>query len=94
MLRNVVYSDAMLRNMAPKREKAGLLPARPPEDGVRRGEPDGTGGQEGPQQQRSARRPADIFLPRGTRGMPMALDFACTSGMSSDAMKAAIDDPS
>ena len=35
----------------------------------------------------SARRPADVYIPRWKRGAPAALDFAVTSGLCSDALQ-------
>eukprot|EP00973_Karenia_brevis_P054093 7514311-Karenia_brevis.AAC.1 len=69
--------------MSPEREKAGLLPGRPHEDGVKveqdheiddvMSAPMGT--------VRSRRRPADIYVPHAVGAAPVALDFACTSGL-------------
>ena len=56
--------------LRPEREKQGLLPSRPQEDGIR-----GCDGE---------RRPADVFLPRGPDNRPAALDFAITSGLRAD----------
>ena len=41
-----------------------------------------------------ARRPADVWLPRGPGGNGCALDFAVTSGLRSDIFRPVIDDPS
>jgi len=78
-LRNLVYKDAVDAGMRPEREKAGLLPARPAEDGIKAG---------GDQ-----RRPADVWLPRGPVGRPEALDFACTSGVRADVVAQTADTP-
>ena len=91
-LRNLVCTEAALGGMAPEREKPGLLPARPLEDGVSRVGAAGSPEIDQARQPRG-RRPADVFLPRGTSGRPMALDFACTSGMRSDWLRAAREDP-
>lgn len=86
-LRNVVFTEAGLGGMSPEREKAGLLPGRPLEDGVREG------GAEDPVPAASRRRPADVFLPRGPGGSASALDFACTSGMRADLLHTSAIDP-
>ena len=68
---------AMLAAMSPEREKVGLLPARPVEDGVG---------------QTAGRRPADVWLPRGRGRRGEALDFACTSGMRTDFLERSAED--
>ena len=93
-VRNVVYTEALQGNMSPEREKAGLLPARPPQDALER--PSGLdeeSAEEVRDRQRRGRRPADIYLPRGTNGSPMALDFACTSGLRADLLRGVVEDP-
>ena len=72
-VRNVCFEEALAAGARPHREKAGLLPGRPTSDGV-------------PAAQ-SARRPADVWLPRGLQGDNEALDFAITSGMQSDRIR-------
>ena len=67
-LRDVTHEEANLAALRPEREKQGLLPGRPPEDGARSLE--------------AERRPADVFLPRGPDHRA-ALDFAVTSGLRS-----------
>ena len=95
VLRNVVYSEALLGGMRPEKEKAGLLPGRPAEDGLQRNatrEDEGAG----VHMQVAAhglRRPADVFLPRGACGAPTALDFACTSGLRADRVRLAAEQP-
>ena len=69
-VRDVVFGEASLAGSAPVREKAGLLPARPAEDGLGQTE--------------CLRRPADIWLPRVLGASGEALDFACTSGLRGD----------
>ena len=69
-IRNIVYEEAVRAGTGAEKEKAGLLPPRPQEDGV--GEVDGD------------RRPADVWLPRLQGASGEALDFACTSGMRGD----------
>ena len=86
-LRNVVFADASKGALGAEREKAGLLPARPTDDGLR---------QQGEEQDlnlRQRRRPADVFLRRLGTGGPAALDFACTSGMRSDRLQLSRDTP-
>ena len=85
-IRNVTHKCAQEANMSPEREKANLLPARPPGD---LWNPEASSGTS----DRRRRRPADIFLPRGTHGSPMALDFAATSGMQSSVLRQSADDP-
>jgi hypothetical protein len=68
-IRDTLYRASVEANLSPEREKAGLLPGRPSEDGL---------------PMRSGRRPADVWLPKGRRNLPEAVDFAVTSGMRSD----------
>ena len=63
--RNVCFEEASLAGTRPEREKASQLHKRPAADDL--------------PQERSARRPADIWLPRGPSDHPEALDFAITS---------------
>ena len=77
-VRNIVFQEAVRAGVGPEKEKAGLLPARPAEDGLTI---DG------------ARRPADIWLPRSQNGRGEALDFAVTSGMRGDLMQVAEHSP-
>ena len=77
-VRDVVYEEAVRAGTAAEKEKAGLLPARPAEDGVGQAE--------------CHRRPADVWLPRAAGTAGEALDFACTSGMRADFLaRSAID---
>ena len=46
------------------------------------------------QQARRGRRPADVYLPRGVNGSPMALDSAATSGMQTGLLRQSADEPS
>lgn len=86
-LRNVVFADASKGNLGAEKEKAGLLPARPSEDGLRHPH------EEQEQNQRQRRRPADIFVRRlGSEG-PAALDFACTSGLRFDRLQLSRETP-
>jgi hypothetical protein len=80
ILRDLVAVEAARASLGPEKEKAGLLPHRPAEDGV-------GSGSEGREDNNEARRPADVWLPRGagfSGGKPEALDFAVTSGMRRD----------
>ena len=78
-VRNVTHEEANEVALNPEREKAGLLPVRPASDGI------ATSG--------GARRPADIWFPRGVQGDPEALDFAVTSGLRGDLLHQVIDQP-
>ena len=82
-VRDVVFEEAVGGGLRPEREKAGLLPERPVTDGFRADAKTSTGG----------RRPADIWLPRGTTGGKEALDFAVTSAMRGDLFRHAAEDP-
>ena len=75
--------------MCPEREKAGLLPGRPREDGA----PASSTGEEALDEARRRRRPADVFIPRALGGTPAALDFACTSGMRAETLREAASHP-
>ena len=86
LLRNAVFHFCHGTGLAPELEKPGLLRPRPlqgalPEDGVKRDNPE-------------ARRPADVYLPRWRRGVPMALDFAVTSGLRHSNLAASLQDGS
>ena len=75
LIRNAVFHFCCGAGLAPELERPGLLRPRPlqgalPEDGIRRSDP-------------AARRPADVYLPRWRQGVPIALDFAVTSRLSS-----------
>eukprot|EP00973_Karenia_brevis_P052546 7299113-Karenia_brevis.AAC.1 len=66
-VRDLTHVEAQEARMAPEKEKQGLIPGRPVEDGVHS------------RSQQENRRPADIWLPTGggfSRGRPEALDFA------------------
>ena len=69
-VRDVVFQAALEAGVRPQREKSGLLPGRPAEDGLA--------------PSASNRRPADIWLPRSSLGGAEALDFAVTSGLRAD----------
>ena len=81
ILRDLVYTDCKEVAFRPERKKAGLEPSRPSEDGLAVGNS-------------NARRPADIWLPRGLDGRGEALDFACSSALRSDSVALAATDPS
>ncbi len=78
-IRNVCFEEASHAGMRPEREKAGLLPERPASDEL--------------SQRRSARRPADVWLPRGQSDQPEALDFAVTSAMRTELLREASTTP-
>ena len=89
LLRNMVYYAASSAHLNPELEKPGLLPQRPVfgsmyENGSCIGEDDSNP---------SARRPADIFIPRWRAGPPAAWDFAVTSGLRMDSLTDSIRDP-
>lgn len=77
LLRNLVYQACETALLAPELEKPGLLPARPSDEAGATCHADDN----------SARRPADVYLPRWKGGPPAALDFAVTSGMRMDALQ-------
>ena len=84
-VRNCTYKFAQQGDLHPEREKACILPPRPSDE-------------EGPQTithgSRGARRPADIWLPRGPDGGATAVDFAVTSGLRNDRFQDVANDPS
>jgi hypothetical protein len=65
-----------------QKEKQGLLPARPQDESVQG------------DVLRSGLRPADVWLPSYSDGKPCAVDFAVTSGLRSDCVRSAANDPS
>ena len=82
-LRTVLAERAAAAGLSPEVEKAGLLPARPPEHGSC--EAGGVSGQQG-------RRPADVYLPSWGLHGPAALDLAVTSGMRGAILPASASD--
>ena len=76
---DVVYSSAKEGSMRPEKERGGVLPPRPQEDGIQNGS--------------GNRRPADVWIPQGGNRSGDALDFACTSGLRSDLLLASATDP-
>jgi hypothetical protein len=86
-LRDTAHIEMNIGHLGAEKEKQGLLPDRPADDGVRSALTD-VGDER--------RRPADIWLPRGggsTNGCPEALDFAVTSGLRSDLIQRVCTDP-
>ena len=79
-VRNVAYSEAVEAGMRPEKEKAGLLPGRPREDGL--------------PPESCQRRPTDIWIPRGRDNWSEALDFACTSALRADYLQSVPEQPS
>ena len=78
------WPNVLLQQVCPPEvEKAGLLPARPPEHGSC--EAGGVSGQQG-------RRPADVYLPSWGLHGPAALDLAITSGMRGAILPASASD--
>ena len=78
-LRDLTFMEAACARCSPEREKSGLLPGRPLEDGATAGDADSPDDR--------SRRPADVYLPKGSGGstrQPAALDWAVTSGLRSD----------
>ena len=76
--------DATDANISPEYEKQGLLPERPPEDGMLNNSREGS------------KRPADVWLPAGsgyTRGRAESLDFTITSRMRADDLHKVLDAP-
>jgi hypothetical protein len=77
---NVCFEEADGASLRPEREKAGLLPPRPEADEL----PAGASG---------GRRPADVWLPRGSSGKGEALDFAVSSAMRGDLLRQTAETP-
>ena len=78
-LRNLVWEEATAPGLRAEREKQGLLPKPPDEEGIK-----GCTGD---------RRPADVWLPHGPSRKSTALDFAVTCGMRHDSWQHAAQDP-
>ena len=66
-IRDQAFDEMRGGGMNVERERAGLLPCRPSQDGL-----------PSPAQ---ARRPADIWVARGDAQQPQAIDFAVTAGL-------------
>ena len=87
-LRDLTYIEADSARCCPEREKQGLLPGRPVDDGAPTGDAESLGDRQW--------RPADLFLPRGLRGPsrdPAALDWAVTSGLRADRVESSTRGP-
>ena len=82
LLRNQIYYACSAANLRPELERPGLLPPRPFD------EP----GTDCSNREASARRPADVYLPRWAGGPPAALDFAVTSGLNQDVIAGSAQD--
>ena len=81
LVRNLVYFAFKAAGLDPELERLGLLPPRPLAGGSHE---DGTHADCNGDS--SARRPADVYVPRWRAGPPAALDFAVTSGLNPDAL--------
>jgi hypothetical protein len=81
-VRDVCFDEAVGGSLRPEREKAGLLPMRPETDDLPVSGPVSRG-----------RRPADVWLPRGSKGRAEALDFAVTSAMRGDMLRHSVSNP-
>ena len=80
-IRDDFFEEAQAASVRSEREKLNLLPLRPDEEKLR-GEDD-----------RSGRRPADVWLAHWTNGRAGAVDFAVTSGLRGDFISSAAQDP-
>ena len=89
LLRNSVYYAAASASLHPELERPGLLPERPIFGSLCENGGSVTASASTP----SARRPADIYIPRWRAGPPAAWDFAVTSGLRVDAISDSIGDP-
>ncbi len=85
-LRNRVFFFSADAGLNPELEKPGLLQPRPHIGGIAES---GTNPSDP-----SARRLADVYVPRWRHWLPLAMDFAVTSGMRQDATRASSQDPS
>ena len=80
LVRNTFARLAASAGWQPELEKPGLLHPRPSQGGRPEDGSEGSEGNEG-EQRSSARRPADVYVPRWDLGGSAALDFAVTSGL-------------
>ena len=71
-VRDVVFEDSRDSGLRSEREKAGLLPPRSSDEAL--------------PPSPNARRPADVWLPRGLSGSEEACDFSIGSGMGNQHM--------
>ena len=85
LLRNIVHHAAEAANLRPELERPGLLPQRP----FCGGSYENGASAVAHDSDLSARRPADVYLPRWRSGPPAAWDFAVTSGLRMDLQAAA-----
>ena len=85
-LRNRVFLFSASAGLNPELEKSGLLQPRP--------QTGGASANGAAPHNASTRRPADVYVPRWRRGLPLAMDFAVTYGIRQDATQASIQDPS
>ena len=72
----MTFHAAASANLHPELEKPGLLPQRPLHGSCYENGTSFNADENGP----SARRPADVYIPRWRGGPPAAWDFAVTSG--------------
>ena len=89
LLRNMAYHAAASANLNPELEKPGLLPQRPFFGSLYEHGGSISDGDSSP----SARRPADVYIPRWQGGPPAAWDFAVTSGLRLDALADSVHGP-
>jgi hypothetical protein len=89
LLRNIVFYEASACGLHPELEKPGLLPQRPLCGSLFENGDSVCDSFASP----SARRPADVYIPRWRAGPPAAWDFAVTSGMQLDMLTHSIRDP-
>jgi len=89
LLRNMAYHAAAAASLNPELERPGLLPQRPSFGSLYEHGGSISDGDSSP----SARRPADVYIPRWRGGPPAAWDFAVTSGLRLDAMAGSAQDP-
>ena len=82
-LRNVVHRYAVAAGIPAEKEKIGLLPPNLPSEPAEGEPPD-----------RGKRRPADVWLPHGLDGLPVAIDFAVTSGLRASCVGISAEDAS
>ena len=85
----MVYYGAAAAGLHPELEKPGLLPQRPLCGSVHENGSPADLSESG----QSARRPADVYIPRWRSGPPAAWDFAVTSGLRLDLISGTVSDP-
>jgi len=84
----MVYHAAAAANLHPELERPGLLPQRPIFGSLHE-----DGSSFNHDSDPSARRPADVYIPRWRAGPPAAWDFAVTSGLRLESMADSVRDP-